>query len=63
MAKPKVNEKILTTFLTNLDFAIRNNETVTIDGGEFTPLELKNVKLALEERKDLITMIQGIREL
>jgi len=65
MAKPKikdhVNEKMLSTFLTNLDYAIFNNETIDVAGGVFSPKELKNLKLALENRYDLINHIQHIR--
>lgn len=36
------------TFLANLKHAVRNKETVTIGGGEFTPKELEPVVNALE---------------
>lgn len=36
------------TFLANLNHAIRNNETVTIGGGQFTPADLRVISLQLE---------------
>ena len=65
-SKTRIDEIEVNMFLNNLKQAIFDNETVTIGRGTFTPEELKNVKLALEERKDLITILQritiGIRE-
>lgn len=66
MAKQKksyIDEIEVTMFINNLKQAIFYNETVTVGMRTYTPEELKNVKRALEERQNLITMIQGIREL
>ena len=62
-SKTRINEIEVNTFLINLNQAIFYNETVTVGMRTYTPEELKNVKRALEERQNLITMIQGIREL
>lgn len=37
------------TFIANLKRAIRNNETVTIGDGQFTPEELQEVLKKIEE--------------
>lgn len=39
---------MLDTFLANLKKAIRDNETVTIGGGIFTPDELREILRAIE---------------
>jgi hypothetical protein len=39
---------MLDTFLANLKKAIRDNETVTIGGGVFTPDELREILKAIE---------------
>ena len=65
MAKPKtrIDEIEVNMFLNNLKHAIFNNETVTIGGGTFTIEELKSVKLALEQRKNLIAIVEGMKQL
>lgn len=42
------------TFIANLKHAIRNRETVTIGGGEFTPQELQEVVKKLEELRNAV---------
>lgn len=44
--------------LANLRHAVRNNETVTIGGGNFGPGELLAVALTLESQADLLTALR-----
>lgn len=44
----------LETFIANLKGAIRNRETVTIDGGEFNTEELQEVLTALREYEKIL---------
>lgn len=40
------------TFLANLNHAVRNNETVTIGGGQFTPADLRVISFQIERLQE-----------
>jgi hypothetical protein len=51
------------TFRANLKQAARNNETVTIGGGEFGPAELHQAARALEQGEKAINLLHAIVDL
>ena len=42
---------MLDTFLANLRYAVRNKQTITVGGGDFSPGELKQVLQEIETAK------------